>query len=64
VDDVEVLWYRNPTALVHRMRALADEFESRDPVDGPMFAATLRQVLSGDYDPLPDRLPELGEDAR
>lgn len=57
MDDIEVIWVRNPSALVRRFQALADEF---DNFGMGLPADLVRSVLACEYNPLPDKLPELG----
>lgn len=62
MDTIDVIWgRRSATDLARRMDALADRLADLDPVDGPTYATLIRSVLTCDFNPLPDRLPELGD---
>jgi hypothetical protein len=59
MDDIEAIWQRRGAiGLARRFEALADEF---DTFGMGLAAEQVRQVLSADYDPRPDRRPELGD---
>lgn len=59
MDDIEVIWRRHPAvSLARRFEALADEF---DTFGMGLAAEQVRKVLTADYDPRPDRRPELGD---
>jgi hypothetical protein len=60
-DDVAVLWWANGVDLVRRLQALEQELR----IEGHQDAAdSLLSVLTGEYNPLPDQLPELGDPPR
>jgi hypothetical protein len=42
------------------MAAVADELDRRLDLGSGNAASIIRDVLAADYNPLPDRLPELG----
>lgn len=57
-DDIGVLWWANGVDLVRRLQALIEEMK----IEGEERAAEMvLNVLTGEYNPLPDRLPELGD---
>jgi hypothetical protein len=56
-DDIEeliILWVRAPGLLIRLMMALADEFDAGGDV---LVAEKIRDVIRGDYDPLPGGRP-------
>lgn len=61
LDDIGVVWFGNGVDLAERMRALADLLDTRPDVGSQHAADEIRQVLTTDYNPLPDRLPQLGD---
>jgi hypothetical protein len=59
MDDIEVIWQRHSAvSLARRFEALADEFAT---FGMGLAADQVRKVLTADYDPRPDQLPQLGD---
>lgn len=59
MDDLGAIWMGSGVELARRIEALAGEWELLGTTARPW--ETLREVLNCDYNPLPDRLPELGD---
>lgn len=55
--DIEAIWFGQATELARRMDALAGDLAD----SAPEAARAIRDVLHCEYNPLPDRLPELGD---
>jgi hypothetical protein len=55
--DIEAIWFGHGGELARRMDALAAELSTATPD----AARAIRDVLDCEYNPLPDRLPELGD---
>jgi hypothetical protein len=56
--DIEAIWFGQATELARRMDALADEMDAAGHHDA---ARAIRDVLNCEHNPLPDKLPELGD---
>jgi hypothetical protein len=63
--DIEAIWFGHGGELARRMDALADQLEmSGTELRTEAFrvaADQIRDVLDCEHNPLPDRLPELGD---
>jgi hypothetical protein len=59
--DIEAIWFGQGSELARRMQALQHDLANRHDTGFRNAAQLIGEVLFADYNPLPDRLPELGD---